>query len=78
MITAHLPEVSFPHFTHGQLVCKKDEVIDEGQKSIRKRTRTRKYVLQTSGPVLLPLRKNNGGMEIFMSITANDQISLDA
>ena len=54
----------------------KGEVIDEGDKSIGKRTRT-KYILQASGPVLLPLRKNNGGRETFMNIITNEQISLD-
>lgn len=66
---AYLPEVSFPTFYTWATDAQNDEAIYKGDESIGKRARTRKYVLQTSGQVFLPLRKKNGGRETFMNMT---------
>ena len=60
---------SFPTFYTREIDAQKDDIIYRGDKSIGKRVRTRIYVLQTSGPVLLALRKNNSRRKAFTNIT---------
>ena len=60
---------SSPTFYTEKIYARKDEVIYKGEKSVRKRTRTVIYVLQISGPVFLPLRKNNSRRKTFMNTT---------
>lgn len=60
---------SFPMFYTREIDAQKDDIFYKGEKSIGKRIGTRIYVLQTSGPVLLPLRKNTSRRKAFMNIT---------
>ena len=69
MIQPTFLRFSFPTFYTREIDAQEDDIIYKGDQLIGKRIRTRTYVLQTSGPVLLSLRKNNSGRKAFMNKT---------